>query len=140
MSDLPNHKILIESVQKRFTRILCQRSNVKFSSYQDRLKFLHLKSLETRRIKRDLVLMFKILNGLIDVNYTDFFQINSFNGYNLRRHDQQICRQEIAKTSVRTNFFTNRVIKYWNQLPQSVIESKSLAIFKRKLYDFLLDL
>ena len=31
----------------------------------------------------------------------------------------------------RKNFFTERVMKYWNRLPRKVVESPSLEMFKK---------
>ena len=70
----------IETVQKKFTRKVCQRANLTFSNYEERLDKLNLESLEIRRIKRDLTLLYKIVNQLIDTDINDFFEFSSFGG------------------------------------------------------------
>ena len=123
----------VESVQRTFTRRLCQRCNIPFTSYLDRLTKLNLESLEVRRCKQDLILLFKILHKLVDVDFDSFFQINNFSGYGLRRHQFHINRQKVAKTAARNNFFTYRVIKYWNMLPDNIVTSPTLQSFKFRL-------
>ena len=44
-----------------------------YRSYVDRLELLNLCSLEMRRIKNDLIMCFKFLKNLVDVNMNDFF-------------------------------------------------------------------
>ena len=60
----------IERVQRYFTRRVLFRT--KFS-YIERLQILNLKLLEARRIKSDLKLCFKIINGLCDFDIDVFF-------------------------------------------------------------------
>jgi hypothetical protein len=100
-------------------------------NYQERLKRLYLTTLEKRRARGDLIETYKLLTGKEDINYCNFFQLNT-NGCNLRGHDKKLftgrCRLEI-----RRNFFSQRVIDNWNSLPQEVIDSESVNGFKRRL-------
>ncbi len=125
--------IKVESVQRTFTRRLCQRCNIKFSSYKDRLEKLNLESLEVRRIKQDLVFLYKILHNYVDIDFDKYFQINHFSCSRLRRHQFQIKRQNLAKTAVRNSFFSYRVIRYWNELPENVANSPTLETFRYRL-------
>jgi ribonuclease P/MRP protein subunit RPP40 len=42
-------------------------------SYEERIKFLDMTTLETRRIRGDLIEVFKILKGIEDVKEEQFF-------------------------------------------------------------------
>ena len=121
----------IENIQRKYTKYICKRLNIKFNSYTDRLKIFKLESLEYRRVKFDLVLVYKILNQLIDINPDDFFQLSNFySNYNLRRHNCCLTPTTYPKTSIRNNFFATRIANLWNSLPHSVINSQSLQLFK----------
>ena len=43
-------------------------------SYSERLRLLNLYSLETRRLRADLMLCFKMLKGFVDVDASEFFE------------------------------------------------------------------
>jgi hypothetical protein len=55
----------IESVQRKFTRAIC---NLRGCSYNERLLNLGLDSLLCRRIKTDLILCYKMLHGLLYID------------------------------------------------------------------------
>ena len=126
----------VESVQRRYTKIVCQKSNIKFSNYSDRLKILNLDSLQTRRDKNDLTMLYKIIYGLVDIDFSHLFCFSNFHGHNLRRHNLHIERHRPAKSLVRQSFFSNRTIKHWNNLPSTTVNSLSIAIFKLNLKDW----
>ena len=128
---LKNDISQIESVQKNFTRRLCQRSNIKYSSYEDRLKIFKLETLESRRVKNDLVMLYKIVNQIVDINFSSLFQFSSFGGYSMRRHKLHIrCLHNFKSNQ---NFFSCRVVSVWNSLPEDIVTSCTLSVFRRKL-------
>ena len=70
----------------------------------------NLETLESRRIKLDLVLVYKIVNGLIFVNQKDIFQVMN-TSYNLRRHKLSLRNPFRFTSDIGKYFFTNRIIK-----------------------------
>ena len=124
----------IESIQRTFTRKLLQKLNISYIDYQDRLLILNLETLEIRRVKLDLIFVYKILNNLVDLNSCDFFQINQIvSTYSLRRHRFYLQKPCMPTSAVVSNFFTHRVLKTWNKLPENTVMSKTLSIFKSRL-------
>ena len=45
-------------------------------TYEDRLRVLHLTTLDTRCIRGDLIETFKIMKGHVDVDYSRFFSLS----------------------------------------------------------------
>ena len=128
-------KKLIESIQRDFTRFACRRSGIKFNSYNHRLQLLNLKSLEYRRIEFDLLFLYKIVYGLCFLNFSDYF-IFKHCPYSLRRNSLQIQPLATFSNRVWDHCFFNRVPKVWNQLPDEVVTSKDLQMFRFKLKQF----
>ena len=62
----------IENIQKRFIKIICRRCNIPSLSYSDRLTKLNLLSLQSRRVRFDLITLFKIINNMSDLNFDSF--------------------------------------------------------------------
>jgi hypothetical protein len=62
----------IESVQRKFTKRL---PGFALLNYKERLLQLKMETLESRRLRQDLLLAYKILFGLVDTNPQDFFTI-----------------------------------------------------------------
>ena len=124
----------IESVQRHYIKSICRRCNLNIGSYLERLNALGLNTLEYRRCKYDVILVYKIIHGLIDLNFSDFFSFSS-SPYNLRRHSYSLKMSKF-NTDVRKSFFSNRIIKLWNSLPDSVVNSPSIYIFRKRLDNF----
>ena len=76
--------------------------------YPARLSYLHLQSLERRRLTADLILTYRIIFGLVNACMSDYFQLMSADG------DRTVTRGNPFKLSVnycraitRKNFLAN---------------------------------
>ena len=116
---------IIENTQRRATKLLPDLYNL---SYEQRLEALNLPTLLYRRKRDDLILVFKILNG-IDISPEQFFQ---FSDTTTRGHSKKLYKQRSNK-SIRQNFFAIRVIDDWKSLPEDIISTKTVLQFKTKL-------
>ena len=130
--------IRIESIQRSFTRKAFLRCNIHFSSYKNRLYQLGIKSLQYRRLTFDLILIYKIIHGLSDIKFDDYFSFQQ-NIYVLRGNSRKIkLRSDFkmqATLQVRHCFFM-RSTKYWNLLPDHIAKSSNIVNFKRNLLSF----
>ena len=121
---------LLEGIQRRATKLVAQ---VKDLPYPLSLQKLNLKTLEYRRKRNDIIEVFKIFEAYNDVNYKKFFDqpVASIT----RGHKYKITKNR-CNTNIRQNFFTNRIIKTWNNLPENIIDSESIETFKTRLERF----
>jgi hypothetical protein len=116
----------IENVQRSFTKRLPGLKNV---SYEERLNRLNITSLELRRLHADLIMCFKIVFRIVDVDFDDFFKYSPATV--TRGHRYKLFVQRSSGT--RTTFFSERVVSVWNSLPPSVVKFSSLCSFKRSI-------
>ena len=121
------HVESLERVQRFFTKRIPGLSNV---PYEHRLKILNILSLEDRRKMFDLVMVYKMLKGLVNVNFSEFFSVTKFS--HTGGHKLWLVRSH-NRTNLRAHFFSQRVIPMWNELPECVVYSPNLTIFKNRL-------
>ena len=122
----------LEKVQKYFTRRLFYRcQNISSLGYTERLHLLGLESLEGRRIKADLVTVYKIIRNLVDCPVIDMFRLARSIGVT-RGHKYKL-QVDYCRTNTCKNFFSNRIKCIWNNLPSNVVEKSSIASFRAAL-------
>ena len=114
---------------RRFTRLIDEIGTL---PYSERLVSLNLTTLAERRIRGDLIEVFKALNG--------FSTLGSI--FNISRSGLKLISGEVKRTSsakVKTlhkRFLTERVVMVWNMLPFEVKSSLTVNDFKINLEHF----
>jgi ribonuclease P/MRP protein subunit RPP40 len=117
---------LVEKVQRRFTK---RFPGLEEMTYEQRIVTLGLESLESRRLKFDLINVFKILHGIIPVDSSKYFTPGNAK---TRGHDYKIFVPQQRVNATKFSFAV-RVISSWNALPPHVVNAHSLALFKSRL-------
>ena len=84
-----------------------------------------------RKKKQDLIEMLKICKGFSTLRPEELFQFDD-RGKGTRGHSLKLVKVRCTRHS-RRHFFSNRVIKRWNQLGQEAVDATSINAFKSKL-------
>ena len=120
---------LLENVQIRATKLVDHFGSL---DYSERLKRLNLPTLAFRRLRGDLIEMYKHFakydKDIVAESFQPKERVN-------RRHRFQI-HERVAKDGVRgvqNNSFYFRIAKVWNNLPPTVVEAPSVDAFKNRL-------
>jgi len=121
---------LIEGVQRRATKMI---PNLKNKSYEERLNILNLTTLETRRLRGDLIEVFKICKGFDSLEPSLFFKFSTAptRGHMLKLVKPR-CHLDVRKFS-----FAHRVVDIWNSLEDSIIACNSINGFKNRIDKFM---
>ena len=122
----------LERVQERALRMIPE---LKHLNYEEKLQNLNLFSLAKRRLRGDLIETFKIFQGLDNIPSNTFFTLANSN---TRGHNYKLYKGPF-KRQCRQHFYSQRVIDPWNKLPSSVVNSRSLNMFKSKLDAYFLE-
>ena len=98
--------------------------------YEDRLERLGMFSLRFRRLRGDLIEVFKFTKEQHPGYLKDMFEINRVTRG--RGHHYKLVMKQ-SRTRLRQSFFSRRAVGHWNGLPEEVVAAESLASFKTRL-------
>ena len=121
---------LVERVQRRATRLV---PDVRHLPYEDRLRVLKIPSMHYRRRRGDMILIFMLMKGHLDLKKEDFFQAPE--SENTRGHPMKVAKPR-AVTRMRRNHWSVRSVNDWNSLPSQVVLAPTVYEFKSLLDDF----
>ncbi len=103
--------VLTERLQKLATRLV---KGLRRFPYERRLEILGLPSLVHLRLRADLVLVFNILHGRVNLPIDDFFETPA--NPNLCGHRFKL-RHRLSHLAHRKFAFPVRIVEPWNKLP-----------------------
>ena len=120
----------LERVQRRFTKRIPAVAHL---SYCDRLETLGLKTLEYKRLRYDLVIMYKIVHNLVDLERDSLITINSAS---ITRNSLFKISKPTSLSSARCKFVCVRSINVWNFLSEETRAASSISRFKYSLLSY----
>ena len=112
-----------------FGFLTCIRK-MKMSSVTDMLQYLDWESLESRREKIQLTLLFKVIQDLVDIPASAYLTPASTR---TRANHTKKLRQISSKSDAYKHSFFPLTIPVWNSLPATVAEAPDLVSFKHGL-------
>ena len=120
----------IEKVQKRATKMI---NSIKNLSYENRLRMLNLPTLKFRRLRGDMIEVYKIITEKYDTNSA--VQLNICTNSYTRGNRYKMFPVNVHY-NLRKNKFCNRIIAVWNSLPDDVVAARNTNMFKNLLDKF----
>ena len=120
----------IENIQKNFTKSI---HGMKKKSYHERLMLLRLPSLEFRRLRGDMIEVYKIVHEIYDpVTTNKLFTKIPEHSSTRKANTLNLLKKRTNNTPFQ-KFFTNRIINTWNALPNDVVNAINVNSFKNKI-------
>ena len=128
---LRKHIDLLEGVQRRFTKRIIGTDGL---TYEERLVYLRLPSLEYRRLRGDMIEVYKMCYHFYDPSIIS--KLLTFCDDNRTRGHRFKLYKKDTNTKIAQNFFSNRVTNAWNNLPEETVNARSLNSFKNAVDRF----
>ena len=115
----------VEAVKRRAARF-CQNDYRRTSSVTSMIQNLELEELQYRREKCKIVMMYQIVNNLIDIP-AEKYLIHS--GTSIRGYKARFLVLYCSVSAYKSSFFPS-TIRLWNSLPVSKVTAPSHDSFK----------
>jgi hypothetical protein len=114
----------IEKVQRHITKYILHYPDL---CYKERCIKLGILPLTYRREMLDLILFFKCVHGLTDLNISDFVQFYDTSARcGSRSFGLKLLKSNPTRTDCFRSSYFNRLVSEWNALPSTIRQSSSL--------------
>ena len=123
----------LERVQKYATSLVPE---LREYDYERRLQELNLFSMKVRRLRGDLIEMYKFMTNKYSIDHSRFFKLSdkSTSHVKTRGNSMKVYKPQLKKgLLLRKNFFSIRTVNNWNELPEGVVNATSVSSFKHRL-------
>jgi len=117
----------LECCQRRATKLV---EGLEGMSCEERLRTLGLSSLETRRLRGDLIVLHSFLRRRQGEGGAELFCLISQD--RTRGNDPKL-HQGRFRFDIRKYFFTKKVVRLWTWFSREVFNAPSLSVLKRHL-------
>ena len=84
-----------------------------------------------------ITLLYKILNKYIDIPFEIYFKLRKVRS--LRKANNLQIEYKKARTNMCRNTFFFGSVHSWNLLPEYIVKSKNLSIFKKYINDYYMN-
>ena len=107
-------------------------SGLKGRTYEERLEELNMVTLEERRHQTDMTQVFKIVNGVDNVNKDTWFtMLNTTDRVTRATANPLNIRGTVNRLEIRQHFFSQRVPECWNKIPHELKSAKNVSAFRK---------
>ena len=91
-----------------------------------------------RKIRGDMIESFKLISGHYDNDIAHPLSMEDRQNTPRTRGNSLRLKSKVNRQTklIRRNFFTNRIICFWNELPDKVVTAPSIKSFERRLDRF----
>jgi len=98
--------------------------------YLDRIRKLKLDRFDVRRLRFDILFVYKMLFGLVWLDFRMFFTLSLVDNTRGHRYKRLLFS---SNTDIRTYFFSVRIVNVWNELSAST-DFSSLRRFSNSIH------
>ena len=119
----------IENVQRRDTKLIPGFSEL---SYPDRLKKLKLPTLAYRRVRGDMIQVYKMLCDTGGFDKTLPSILTDEPNRTLRGHNKKLFTERFHK-DIGKYAFKHRIVSLWNSLPDTAVNAQDIETFEKEL-------
>ena len=106
----------IEKVQRRATKLV---KGLKKFSYEERLRKLRLPTLRYRRIRGDMIEVFKVVSGKYDSSVSMQIPTNEISS---TRGNKYKLIKDSFRLDIRKYSFSSRIVNIWNSLRNQMVD------------------